>query len=163
MIKLQSLHADIDARVQHIREGQPDWPCAKGCDACCRQLARLPQLTASEWELLRPAIAALPPDQLETVRRKMDAVAAQNSAPVACPLLDEASGACPVYAQRPVACRTYGFYVQRGIGLYCQEIKSGVDRGELADVVWGNQDAIERALAESGDTRALDAWFAREL
>ena len=163
MTKLQSLHADIDARVQHIRDENPDWPCAKGCDTCCRQLARLPQLTSAEWELLRPALAALPADQLETIRRRMDAVAGQNSAPVVCPLLDEASGACPVYAQRPVACRTYGFYVQRGIGLYCQEIKAGADRGELAEVVWGNQDAIERTLAESGETRALDKRFARAL
>jgi Fe-S-cluster containining protein len=120
-------------------------------------------LTPTEWELLRPALVALPPEQLENIRRKMDAVAGQNAAPVVCPLLYEASGACPVYAQRPVACRTYGFYVQRGIGLYCQEIKSGVDRGELAEVVWGNQDAIDRSLADSGETRALDAWFAREL
>ena len=93
----------------------------------------------------------------------MSAVAGQNSAPVVCPLLDEASGACPVYAERPIACRTYGFYVQRGIGLYCQEIKSGVDRGELGDVVWGNQDAVDRSLADSGETRALDEWFARDL
>lgn len=163
MIKLQSLRADIDARVQHIREENPDWPCAKGCDTCCRQLARLPQLTPTEWELLRPALVTLPPDQLEAIRRKMSAVALHNSAPVTCPLLDETSGACPVYAQRPIACRTYGFYVQRGIGLYCEEIRSGVDRGDLADVVWGNQDAIERSLAESGETRALDAWFARDL
>lgn len=161
MIKLQSLHADIDARVNDIRQENPDWPCAKGCDACCRQLARLPQLTSTEWELLRPALAALPPEQLENIRGKMSAVAAQDSAPVVCPLLDEASGACPVYAERPIACRTYGFYVQRGIGLYCEEIKSGVDRGDLAEVVWGNQDAIERSLAESGETRALDEWFAQ--
>ena len=159
----QTLLADIDTRVHDIRETHPDWPCAKGCDACCRQLARLPQLTAGEWELLRPALVALPPDQLETIRRKMSGVAGQDAGPVACPLLDGSSGACPVYAQRPVACRTYGFYVQRGIGLYCQDIKNGVDRGELADVVWGNQDAIDRSLADSGETRALDAWFAREL
>ena len=163
MIKLHVLHADIDARVQHIRGAHPDWLCAKGCDACCRQLARLPQLTATEWQLLRPAIAALPINQLENIRRKMNTSAEQTSAPVVCPLLDEASGACPVYAQRPIACRTYGFYVQRGIGLYCQEIKSVVDRGELADVVWGNQDAIERSLSGLGDTRALDEWFSRDI
>jgi len=163
MLKLLRHHEDIDARVHDIREAQPDWPCAKGCDNCCRQLARLPQLTANEWELLRPALAALPADQIQAIRGKMSAVAGQNSAPVVCPLLDEASGACPVYAERPIACRTYGFYVQRGIGLYCQEIKSGVDRGELGDVVWGNQDAVDRSLADSGETRALDEWFARDL
>ena len=159
MIKLKILHADIDTRVHDIRAAQSDWPCTKGCDACCRQLARLPQLTASEWELLHPVLAVLPSDQLDSIRRKMGAVAGKNPGPVVCPLLDESSGACPVYAQRPIACRTYGFYVQRGIGLYCQEIKSSVERSELADVIWGNQDAIDRSLADSGETRALDEWF----
>lgn len=161
MIPLHVLHSDIDTRVGHIRATHPDWPCAKGCDSCCRQLARLPQLTASEWALLRPAIAALPADQLEAIRQKMQATGAQDAGPVICPLLDETSGACPVYAQRPIACRTYGFYVERGIGLYCVDIKAGVDRGELADVVWGNQNAIGRALNDAGEMRALDAWFAQ--
>ncbi len=44
------------------------------------------------------------------------------------------------YAQRPVACRTYGFYVQRELGLYCGDIEARVAGGELADVVWGNHD-----------------------
>ena len=163
MIKLKILHADIDTRVHDIRAAQSDWPCTKGCDACCRQLARLPQLTASEWELLRPELAVLSSGQLDSIRRKMSAVSRRPAAPVVCPLLDESSGACPVYAQRPIACRTYGFYVQRGIGLYCQEIKSGVERGELADVVWGNQDAVERSLSGLGDTRALDEWFSHDI
>ena len=159
MIPLHVLHTDIDARVRQVREAHPDWPCAKGCDACCRQLARLPQLTASEWALLRPALAVLPVDQLEAIRQKMQAASKQDAGPVVCPLLDEASGACPIYAQRPIACRTYGFYVERGVGLYCADIKNSVDRDELADVVWGNQEAIARALVEAGETRALDAWF----
>ena len=161
MIPLHVLHTDIDARVGHVRQAHPDWPCAKGCDACCRQLARLPQLTASEWTLLRPALAVLPVDQLEAIRQKMQAASKQDAGPVVCPLLDEASGACPIYAQRPIACRTYGFYVERGVGLYCAEIKGGVDRGELSDVVWGNQEAVERALSASGEAQALDAWFER--
>ena len=161
MIPLNVLHRDIDTRVGHIREAHPDWPCAKGCDACCRQLARLPQLTASEWALLRPAVAALPADRLEIIRAKMPAARRLDTGPVVCPLLDEVSGACPVYAQRPIACRTYGFYVERGVGLYCADIKGMVDRGELADVVWGNQEAVERALSASGEAQALDAWFER--
>ena len=163
MIPLHVLHRDIDARVHKVREAHPDWPCAKGCDACCRHLARLPQLTAAEWALLRPAVAALPADRLEIIRAKMLDASRQDTGPVVCPLLDEVSGACPVYAQRPIACRTYGFYVERGVGLYCADIKGGVDRGELSDVVWGNQDAIKHALVEAGETRALDAWFARDL
>jgi hypothetical protein len=44
MISLSLLHADIDTRVTNIRKNTADWPCAKGCDTCCRQLANLPQL-----------------------------------------------------------------------------------------------------------------------
>ena len=117
-------------------------------------------LTAAEWGLLRDALAALPAQRLGEIRQKMLALAAaQPSFPVVCPLLDPASGACPVYAARPVACRTYGFYVQRELGLYCRDIESQVADGALADVVWGNHDAIDRRLAELGEARPLNAWF----
>lgn len=159
MATLQNLHTDIDARVHDIREAHPDWLCGKGCDACCRGLARMPQLTETEWNLLREGLAALAPAQLGEIRQRMSALASRPTSPVVCPLLDQAIGACPVYAQRPVACRTYGFYVQHGIGLYCRDIESSAARGDLAEVVWGNHDAIDRSLVDLGETRALNEWF----
>ena len=160
MPSLLRLHADVDSRVSSIRDAHPDWRCGKGCDTCCRQLARMPQLTATEWDLLQQGLAALAPEQRDELRRRVS-VQPDPLSPVVCPLLDQANGACPVYAQRPVACRTYGFYVQHGVGLYCQEIRSDADRGALVDVVWGNQDAIDPSLAPLGETRALDEWFAQ--
>jgi Fe-S-cluster containining protein len=160
MDPLAQLHADIDARVRRIRQDRPDWLCAKGCDACCRRLAAVPQLTATEWALLREGLAGLPAQRLEDIRRNVADLAGQGEPPVVCPLLDRISGACPVYAQRPVACRSYGFYVQRELGLYCGEIESRVAAGKLADVVWGNHDAIDRRLAGLGESRALTEWFA---
>lgn len=77
-----------------------------------------------------------------------------------CTLLDEASGACPVYAQRPVACRSYGFYVQRDLGLYCHDIEKLVAEGALSDVVWGNHDAIDQQLSTLGEKRFMTEWFA---
>ena len=109
MTTLSRLHVDIDARVQAIREDRPDWLCGKGCDSCCRRLAEVPRLTAAEWGLLQEGLATLPPERLEEISRDMVALAGQRSRPVVCPLLDRSTGACPVYAQRPVACRTYGF------------------------------------------------------
>jgi len=159
MTTLFRLHVDIDARVQAIREDRPDWLCGKGCDSCCRRLAEVPRLTAAEWELLRVGLAALPPECLEEIGRDMMALAGQRSRPVVCPLLDRSSGACLVYAQRPVACRTYGFYVQRDLGLYCRDIESRVADGALADVVWGNHDAIDQRLADLGESRPLTEWF----
>ncbi|MFZ3017887.1 MAG: YkgJ family cysteine cluster protein [Gallionella sp.] len=161
MTTLAQLHVDIDMRVQTIRGDRSDWLCGKGCDSCCRRLADVPQLTLAEWDLLRDGLAGLPPERLHEIRKNMAALASQRSRPVICPLLDLATGACPVYAQRPVACRTYGFYVQRELGLYCHDIESRVADGTLADVVWGNHDAIDRRLAGLGEIRALTDWFER--
>jgi Fe-S-cluster containining protein len=91
----------------------------------------------------------------------MAALTSQPSRPVICPLLDISTGTCPVYTQRPVACRTYGFYVQRDHGLYCHDIESRVANGALVDVVWGNHDAIDHRLAGLGEIRALTDWFER--
>jgi len=159
MTTLAQLHFDIDERVQAIRGYRPDWLCGKGCDSCCRRLADVPRLTLAEWDLLRKGLAELPPERLREIKNEMAALACQQSRPVVCPLLDLATGACPVYAQRPVACRTYGFYVQRDLGLYCHDIESRVADGALSDVVWGNHDAIDRRLAGLGEIRSLIDWF----
>jgi Fe-S-cluster containining protein len=160
MSALFRLHEEIAGRVRQIREDQADWLCAKGCDHCCRHLADIPQLTAAEWDCLAPALAALSATQRRTISQKMAAMADQTTPPWVCPLLDTASGACMVYAERPIACRTYGFYVQRDQGLYCHDIAAAVDRGELPDVVWGNHDSIDRRLTDLGEKRPLSDWFA---
>ena len=157
MTKLTQLHVDIDVRVQTIRENRSDWLCGKGCDSCCRRLADVPQLTSAEWDLLREGLPDLTPERLQEIRNNMTALNAV--APHHLPMLDLATGSCPVYAQRPVACRTYGFYVQRDLGLYCNDIETRVDEGALAGVVWGNHDAIDQRLAGLGEIRALTDWF----
>ncbi len=160
MNTLAQLHADIEARVSAIRDDNLDWLCRMGCDGCCRRLAEVPRLTAAEWDLLRDGLAALPPERLLEIGRNIAALAEQPSRPIVCPLLDRSAGACLVYVHRPVACRTYGFYVQRDQGLYCKDIQSRVAGGALGDVVWGNQDAIDRRLGSLGETRDLTEWFA---
>jgi Fe-S-cluster containining protein len=143
MNSLTQLHADIEARVRAIRDDNSDWLCRMGCDSCCRRLA------------------ALPPEQLREIDRDIAALTEQASRPIVCPLLDRsAAGACMVYAHRPVACRTYGFYVQRDKGLYCKDIETSMTNGGLAGVVWGNQDVINRHLSCLGDSRDLTEWFA---
>lgn len=161
MSTLAQLHLAIDERVHTIRGDHSDWLCGKGCDNCCRQLADVPQLTLAEWNLLQQGLTALPAQQLREIGKNMTALSGPQSRPVTCPMLDIASGACPVYSQRPVACRTYGFYVQRDKGLYCHDIEAQVADGVLADVVWGNHDAIDHSLAGLGESRALTDWFAR--
>lgn len=161
MNTLAQLHADIETRVQTIRGDHPDWLCRMGCDGCCRRLAEIPRLTAAEWDLLREGLAALPPEQLREIGRNIAALTGQTLRPIVCPLLDQSAGACRVYAHRPVACRTYGFYVQRDKGLYCKDIESRVAGGVWSEVVWGNQDAIDRRLHSLGNSRELTEWFVR--
>ncbi|PPK77635.1 putative zinc- or iron-chelating protein [Methylobacter tundripaludum] len=160
MNTLTQLHADIEARVRTIRDDNLDWLCRMGCDGCCRRLAEVPRLTAEEWDLLRDGLAALPPELLLEIGRNIAALAELSSRPIVCPLLDRSAGACLVYDHRPVACRTYGFYVQRDKGLYCKDIESRVAGGDWAEVVWGNQDAVDRRLCGLGETRDLTEWFA---
>ena len=157
MAKLIQLHVDIDERVQTILGDRSDWLCAKGCDSCCRQLAEVPQLTLAEWDLLREGLQDLTPERRQEVSNNMATLT--QSRPIICPMLDLTAGTCPVYAQRPVACRTYGFYMLRDKGLYCSDIKARVDDGTLADVVWGNHYAIDQQLSGFGETRSLTDWF----
>lgn len=156
---LAQLHADIDARVQSIRESRPDWLCRRGCSACCHRLAEIPQLTKAEWELLKQGLEALPADESDVIRERVLALAKHPSRPILCPMLDEISGVCRVYPYRPVACRTYGFFVERDLGLYCKDIETQVERGELSMVIWGNQDRVSRDLKELGAIRELTEWF----
>jgi Fe-S-cluster containining protein len=157
--KLTELHADIDARVQAIRESQPEWLCRRGCAACCHRLAEIPQLTRAEWNLLQKGLETLPADERRAISAQVLALAGNPARPIVCPMLDETAGACRVYPFRPVACRTYGFFVERDLGLYCKDIEAQVDRGELSMVIWGNQDRVTRVLNEFEDTRDLTEWF----
>ena len=160
MNKLTELHDDIDRRVHSIRENNADWLCGKGCDNCCKRLADVPQLTTAEWDLLREGLAGLPAERLQEIRREIVTLTNSTARPVICPLLDRTTGACPVYLHRPVACRTYGFYMQRDLGLFCRDIENLVAEGALSNVVWGNHDAIDHRLASLGESRPLTAWFA---
>lgn len=160
MNTLVPLHTDIDTRVQAIITKHPDWLCRMGCDGCCKRLAEIPRLTAAEWELLQTGLAALPSEQLLGIGRNIAKLAEQTTRPITCPMLNQSLGVCRVYAYRPVACRTYGFYVQRDKGLYCNDIDARVAQGDWTTVVWGNHDAIDRQLNALGDSRDLTEWFA---
>lgn len=155
-MKLRVLHDEIDARVAAIASARPDWPCRRGCDDCCRSLAEPPRISANEWALLAEAIEALAPER----RRAIDAAFVERLAGRSlrsCPLLE--GDACSVYAARPIACRTYGFYAARDGGRWCGRIEARVAAGDCDDVVLGNHDAVEARLSEA---RSVLDWY-REL
>lgn len=160
MTKLIQLHIDIDARVNAIRDSNTDWQCKMGCDGCCHRLAEIPQLTTTEWDLLRDGLSDLPPETFQEISLAVAALTNRIERLVVCPMLDKSLGACRVYAHRPIACRTYGYYVQHDKGLYCQDILEQVNSGALDEVVWGNQNSIDRQLKALGESKALTEWFA---
>ena len=158
--KLIQIHADIDARVNAIRENNPDWQCKMGCDGCCHRLAEVPRLTAEEWTMLQDGLVKLSPEIRQEIIQNVAALTERESAFVVCPMLDKSAAACRVYEYRPVACRTYGYYIQHDKGLYCHDILERVTSGVLNNVVWGNQNTIDRQLGSLGDAKDLTEWFA---
>lgn len=112
-------------------------------------------MVRAEWELLREGLDALAPGVRAEVDAGIAALAAQEAAGtlprhVVCPMLDREVGACRVYAHRPGACRTYGFYVERGIGLHCDMITDAVAARPLdeAPVMWGNAESVDASLVQ---------------
>jgi Fe-S-cluster containining protein len=158
-VSLPLLDAQIEQRARATHEAHPWWPCAEGCSHCCRSLPHLPEISEPEWRRLSVAIEALAPDVRDLVALRIRE-AEDASRPVTCPLLERTRGVCLVYEARPVACRAYGFYVDREGGLHCGKVTDAVaaHEGEGEPIVWGNGDAVERALAELGDKRSLAAW-----
>jgi Fe-S-cluster containining protein len=155
---LVELHREIDTRTREIAASQTAWPCRRGCDTCCRRLAELPRLPRAEWSLVEDGLARLPrPLQLEIAGRIREIKSSGEQR--VCPFLDRDAGSCLIYEHRPVACRTYGFYVERERGLYCGKIEARVEAGEFSDVVWGNAAAIEARLEACGEKIPLLAWF----
>lgn len=145
--ELRVLDEEIDERVAAIREGR-EWPCQRGCDHCCRSLNRPPQLTEPEWRRI---------DETLDDKRRAEARRRVLTGPDrVCPFLNEAGGECSIYAVRPIACRTYGYYVERGRGLWCGDIERAVEEGLGDGVVFGNHDGITNRL---GPTRPLPEWL----
>lgn len=152
-MELRILQDTVATRAAEISSSVPDWPCRRGCDHCCRHLARLPEATQSEWNLVREGFWKLPTAAQAEIRER--GLALDDERPVVCPFLERSAGVCLVYAERPMACRTYGFYVERGVGLYCGDIERKVELGELRNVVWGNQESIAVAQAAMGPLLSL--------
>jgi Fe-S-cluster containining protein len=147
MSGLVVIDAKVAGRCEATVAAVQDWPCRAGCADCCRSLAHLPALTAAEWGRLE---AAVPVSQQGTVRQRIREQLARSQGPYTCPWLDPERDHCLVYEARPVACRTYGFYVERDKGLYCSRIERRAAAGELDQVVWGNQVVVDEELDAMG-------------
>lgn len=77
-------------------------------------------------------------------------------------MLDRERGSCRVYAARPIACRTDGFYTERDAGLHCNQVTRAVeDNASGGSVVWGNREAIADDMKAFGEVISLRAWMNR--
>jgi Fe-S-cluster containining protein len=154
--QLHVIQEEVRARVDEIISAHRAWPCRKGCDDCCRRLASVPIVTESEWQSIAAHLDTLEQGSADRIRDRIrDSAGA--SRPVVCPLLDTQSGACLVYDARPIACRAYGFYVERENILGCSRIESIADQSP--DVVWGNGSALDGKLQPLGPAAELYRWF----
>lgn len=159
MTRLHQIQQAVQARVEQTISAHANWPCRKGCDDCCRHLASLPRITREEWQLIATALQALPYATAELVRARVQE-AASRSRPYTCPMLDTSTGSCLIYDARPVACRSYGFYVEREYILGCSRIES-IQR-DAPDVIWGNHATLEEQLRSLSPRAELPEWLARD-
>ena len=151
--KLQELDERIAARSQAIRVEHDWWPCQRGCDQCCRQLAHPPELSSEEWVRVDEAVAKLAVPTRAEIEMKINALLLQIAeeavgSHVVCPYLNESEGACHIYEARPVACRTYGFFVARDHDQYCQLIETEVASRPDQAIVWGNAAGVRREIEQ---------------
>lgn len=153
-MKLPVLDERIESRCAGTRATHAWWPCAAGCDDCCRSLARMPEISGVEWDRLWSALDGHSDRDALVARIR----AATDDAPVTCPLLD-AAGRCSVYDARPVVCRIHGFYTERDAGLHCARVTNAVAGRD--DVVWGNGEGIADDLTKLGEKRSLKDWLER--
>lgn len=159
MSDLFSIRQAAQTRAETMIQTRGDWPCRKGCSDCCHRLASIPLVSRTEWEEIRGAIDALPP---ETAQARLAGIrdSATASRPFTCPLLDQPSGACMIYDVRPVECRTYGFSVERERVLGCERIEAVA--AEPSNLIWGNHETVEADLRGLGPSAPLYEWLSAD-
>jgi Fe-S-cluster containining protein len=143
----------LDAQMaEAVRRGGSWIACRVGCFECC--MGPFP-ITANDARRLREGLAdlaAADPDRAARVHERArasvsricrefpgDPLAAvltieEAAKDEACPALDPATGACDLYAARPVTCRTFGPAVSCGgeALAVCELCYQGASDGEIA-------------------------------
>lgn len=175
------------AMAESARRSGPWLVCHRGCTQCCmgpfainqldarrlrRGLARLagrdPERAAAVVERARLAVVKMSrdfPGDIQTgIIDRDDEPFAEQYANEPCPALDPATGACEVYAARPITCRTFGPPVRIGgeaLGV-CELCYTGATDEEIAACqVDIDPDGVEYALVdELGETGETIVAFA---
>lgn len=93
---------DLCAKI--VSEFAGEIVCSKGCDSCCRHIS----VFWVEAVSMARALGDLPKDQADFVIGQARSATGED----ACPLLHR--GACLLYDQRPIICRTHGLPILTG-------------------------------------------------
>lgn len=176
----QQLVQIVDAAAADAARRSGNWlHCRLGCTQCCIGIFSITQLDA---ERLRSGMIALEqqdPARAEAIRRRAvqsvqrltpnfpgDAATGQldesdprhenfaNDEP--CPVLDPETGACELYAARPITCRIFGPPVRsaEGVGV-CELNFDGADESEvLAAELDSSWSPLEDALNVEAESRS---------
>lgn len=96
--------------------------CRRGCDGCCTHISLFPVEAVN----LALALRRLPQGEVSRIRDKARAAAPDGP----CPLLED--GACLLYAERPIICRTHGLPVlvrenEKAVVDFCPKNFKGVE------------------------------------
>jgi Fe-S-cluster containining protein len=110
------------------------------------------ELPEAEWAEVETGLSLLPEAAQREVAERLERGGR------ACPFLDEEIGRCRIYEHRPVACRTYGYYMERDGGRYCGIIREEVEQGRMEGVVWGNHAVVEQRVSALGRLVSLAEW-----
>jgi Fe-S-cluster containining protein len=156
----------LDAALAESARKSGEWlVCKLGCTGCCIGPFPITQLDAVR---LRAGLAELersdPARAARVMERSREAVArgAANEED-ACPVLDPETGACDLYAARPVTCRTFGPPMRWGaepLGI-CELNFQGATDEEIAacevaldarEMESGLLESLERTAGASGET-----------
>jgi Fe-S-cluster containining protein len=180
----------VDAAVADASRRSGHWlHCRLGCTQCCIGIFSISQLDAAR---LREGLAALDlevPEKAAAIRRRAaesvhcltpdfpgDPITGQldesdprfedfaNDEP--CPALDPATGACDLYAVRPITCRVFGPPIRSedGIGV-CELNFNGANEQEIfaaeLDITWSSRETelnigVEAQSGNTGSTTV--AW-----
>lgn len=176
----QQLIQIIDAASADAARRSGDWlHCRLGCTQCCIGIFSINQLDAVRLREGLAALEAEAPEKAAAIRRRA-AESVQRLKPdfpgnpatgqldesdpryedfandEPCPVLDPATGACDLYAARPVTCRVFGPPIRSedGIGV-CELNFNGAYEVQILDAVLDTSWApLETALNTQAETQS---------
>jgi Fe-S-cluster containining protein len=155
---------DADAHFREVfARDRAQMQCGRGCSLCCYGLF---EIASSDVAVILDGLRALSPEEREIVVaaaqeivtvtrhpdiRELDDEAKEEffdrTSAVPCPALDD-SGACRIYENRPLVCRTFGLPIRNGaeyIGDICDLNFETADQATKERAAWDlqNEDEVE--------------------